>query len=388
MIPPGDALLRLLALKSPVPIETVPLSSAHGRWTADVVRALRTQPARALSAMDGYAVTAGDGPWHVVGSATAGTPFATRLAAGESVRIFTGAAVPEGADRILIQEDAERDGAMVHATGPAGPQGAHVRRAGSDFVRDDVLVEAGTLMTPMRVGLAALGGHASLDVRRRIRVALVSTGNELVAPGCDAGDDRLPASNAVMLGALLDPLPVALTDLGIIADDEAALRAAFAQAGDFDVMVSTGGASVGDHDLVHPALLAAGARIDFWKIAMRPGKPLMAGTLAGCAVLGLPGNPVSAFVTATLFLKPLIAHLSGAADPGPATTTAILRQPLPAAGMRTDYVRARWQDGGVDPLGGDSGMLVPLAAANALIVRAAHAPALDAGAPVTIIPLT
>ena len=388
MITPDEALARLLALAAPVDIETLPLTEAAGRWTAADVKALRTQPARDLSAMDGYAIRHADcpGPWRVIGESAAGAPYAGSVSVGQAARIFTGAALPEGTDSVVIQEDVTRDGDTITLSGDGSDRpGAHVRRAGSDFTADQVLIEAGTSLPPARIALAAIGGHATLPVRRRIRIALISTGDELVPIGGDPGPDRLPASNAVLLRAMLSTLPVEITDMGIIPDDRAALTAAFTKAADHDIIVTTGGASVGDHDLVQPALIAAGATIDFWKIAMRPGKPLMAGRLGTAVALGLPGNPVSAFVTATLFLKPLIAHLSGASDPAPPVITTRLAIDLPAVGIRTDYVRAHWIDGAIAPLSGDSGMLVPLAAATALIIRPAGSPPAANGEDVSVI---
>lgn len=384
MITPDSALKRLLALKTHVSTEHVSLLDAAGRWTAEPVIARRTQPARDLSAMDGYAVAHGPGPWRVIGESAAGAPFDGMVAPGEAVRIFTGAALPAGTDTIIIQEDVVRTDNVISATSFANQ---HVRKAGSDFSEGQILIEAGSHLTPSKIALAAICDHAELAVRRRVRIALISTGNELVQPGAQAGPDRLPASNAPMLRSLLATLPCDVADLGIVPDDLASLSKVYENHADYDVMVSTGGASVGDHDLVRPALIAAGAELDFWKVAMRPGKPLMAGMLGDTVILGLPGNPVSAFVTGTLFLKPLIAHLSGASDPQPQSITARLAAPLPAVGSRTDYVRAIWQNGRILPLGGDSGMIVPLAAADALIDRPADSPPAAAGDDVKVIPL-
>ena len=387
-----DARARILALGSPVGTETLPLTHAAGRWSAAPVVALRNQPARDLSAMDGYAIRFADmaGPWRVIGESAAGDPFAGQVGAHEAIRIFTGAALPPGADSIVIQEEVSRDRNALTLTGE-GPRerGSSVRFAGSDFERDAVLIEAGSALTPARIALAAIGGHGTLAVGRRVRVAILSTGNELVAPGIDPGADRLPGSNGPMLTVMLGDLPVEVTDFGIVPDDTEKLVWAFGRARDFDVIVTTGGASVGDHDLVRPALIEAGASIDFWKVAMRPGKPLMAGILGKAVVLGLPGNPVSAFVTATLFLKPLIAHLSGAANAAPPMISATSIVDLPAVGPRTDFVRAAWRDGGLALLPStDSGALSHLARADALIVRAAHAPALSAGQMVDVLLLS
>ncbi len=391
MISPADALGRLLALGEPVELETVPLIEATNRWAAAPVLAKRTHPARDLSAMDGYAVRIVDkaGPWRVTGESAAGAPYERSVGSQEAIRIFTGAAIPEGVDLIVLQEDVTRS--ADHLTRNANAQQAdvsHIRRTGSDFFDGQVLLKAGDQLTAARIGLAAMGGHASIAVRRRIRVAVISTGNELAPVGSAPTLDRLPSSNALMLAAMLGALPAELTDFGIIPDDRAALTAAFRRAADFDVIVSTGGASVGDHDLVRPALIDAGAAIDFWKIAMRPGKPMMAGRLGHAIALGLPGNPVSAFVTATLFLKPLIAHLAGSTRPDPQTIAARLALDMPAVGIRTDYVRACWANGAMLPLRGDSGMLVPLAAADALIVRPAGSPPAEKGHDVDAIMLT
>jgi molybdopterin molybdotransferase len=388
VIDPQEALTRLLALATPVAVETLPLLDATNRWAAADVLALRTQPVRDLSAMDGYAVRHADmpGPWRLIGESAAGAPFGGAVSAGEATRIFTGAAVPDGTDCIIIQEDVTRTGDTITLTGDGPPApGTHIRRAGSDFATGDTLIEAGTPLTPARIGLTAIAGHATLPVRRPIRVALISTGDELVPIGTDPDPNRIPASNGVMLAALLQNLPVDIIDMGIVPDDKAALITTFEGARHYDIIVTTGGASVGDHDLVQPALIDAGATINFWKIAMRPGKPLMAGMLGDAVVLGLPGNPVSAFVTATLFLKPLIAHLSGARDPAPLMLTASLATAMPAVGPRTDYVRAQWLNGNIAPFGGDSGMLAPLAAAAALIVRLAGSPPAVAGDAVTVI---
>ena len=385
LLPVAEAQARLLALAEPVGTERVPLARAAGRWAAEEVRALRTQPAAALSAMDGYAIRFDDlpGPWTVVGESAAGRPFDGRVGPGEATRIFTGAAMPGGADTVLIQEEAARDAAslVLAGEGPAH-RGRNTRARGLDFHEGDPLILAGARLTPARVALAAIGGHASMPVRRPVRVAIAATGDELVAPGLHASPghaDKLPESNGVMLAAMLADLRVELIDLGILPDDLAVMRDAFAGAR-ADLLVTTGGASVGDHDLVRPALAAAGGTVDFWRIALRPGKPMMAGRLGDALVLGLPGNPVSAFVTALLFVRPAVARLAGAADPLPRTTTAILGEDLLANGERTDYLRAEHRDGRVRASTiQDSSMLLTLARSTCLIVRPPHAPAAKAG---------
>ncbi|MDF0487263.1 molybdopterin molybdotransferase MoeA [Sphingomonas sp. H39-1-10] len=385
-----SALTRLLALATPVAPETVPIRAAAGRWAASDVAALRTQPYADLSAMDGYALRFADlpGPFTVIGESAAGTPFAGSVGAREAVRIFTGATMPAGADSVLVQEEAARDGAILSVTG-AGPAyaGRNVRRAGLDFHAGDVLVPAGARITPARIAVAATGGHGALPVRRRVRVATVATGDELVAPGAPLPPGALPESNGAMLAAMLADLPVEVIDLGILPDRLDTITAAFA-AVEADILVTTGGASVGDHDLVRPALEAAGGNLDFWRIALRPGKPMLAGRLNGAVVLGLPGNPVSAFVTATLFLRPLIAHMSGAADPQPRRATAILGEDLPANDHRADYLRAETRGGRVYVAAiQDSSMLRTLARADCLVIRAPNAPPASAGDSVEILPI-
>jgi molybdopterin molybdotransferase len=373
----AEAQQRLFALAAPVAEESRPLASVAGHYAAADILALRTQPAADLSSMDGYAIRFADlpGPWDVIGESAAGRGFAGEVRPGQSARIFTGAPLPPGADTVLVQEEAAREGARLVLAGEGPPRlGSSVRTRGLDFTEGDVLVRAGERLTPARLALAAIAGHAALPVRRRIRVALLSTGDELVPPGTSLGPDQIPETNRLLLSALLADLPVELIDLGILPDDRAALEAAF-RALDCDLLVTTGGASVGDHDLVRPALEAVGARIDFWKVAVRPGKPMMAGRLGAALVVGLPGNPVSAFATATLFVRPLIAYLAGAADPLPRTRTVPLGEPLPATGSRADYLRAELIDGRAHAATiQDSSMLRTLARATCLIVRPAGAP--------------
>jgi len=377
LLPVDEAQSRLFALADTLPVEHVPLADAIGRWAAEDIAARRTQPAATLSAMDGYALRFEDmpGPWRVVGESAAGAPHPLPVAAGEAVRIFTGAALPPGTDTVLVQEEAARDGATLSLAGEGPPyHGRNTRARGLDFHQGDILVRAGERLTPARLAVLATGGHATVPVTRPVRVALVATGDELVSPGEDANGVALPESNRLMLRALLADLPVEIVDLGILPDRLDALRDAFA-AVDVDLLVTTGGASVGDHDLVRPALEAAGGAIDFWRIALRPGKPMMAGRLGGKLVLGLPGNPVSAFVTALLFVKPLVARLAGAADPLPRSMSAIVGEPLPANGPRTDYLRAELRDGRLYASTiQDSSMLLTLARSTCLIIRPAHAP--------------
>jgi molybdopterin molybdotransferase len=382
LLPIAEAQARLFASAAPVAVEEVPLARAHGRWAAADVGAHRTQPATDLSAMDGYAIRFADlpGPWTLIGESAAGRPFAGAVGPGETVRIFTGAAMPAGADTVMIQEEVAADGTAIRLTCEGPPtHGRNTRRRGLDFTTGDRLIAQGERLTAARIAVAATGGVATIAVHRRVRVAICATGDELVEPGRGASPDALPESNRAMLAALLADLPIELIDLGILPDDLATLRDAFAGV-EADLLVTTGGASVGDHDLVRPALEAAGGSIDFWRIALRPGKPMMAGRLGDTILLGLPGNPVSAFVTALLFVKPLVARLAGAADPLPRTTMTILGEDLPANGPRTDYLRAELRDGrAFASTIQDSSMLLTLARSHCLIVRPVDAPAASAG---------
>ncbi len=391
MISVEEAQARILALKAPVETERVALNEAAGRWAAEDVAALRTQPARELSAMDGYAIRFADaaGPWTVIGESAAGTQFAGKVETGEAVRIFTGAVVPKGADTVIIQENVSREGDVVTLTGDAPIKaGQNVRYAGGDFVEGTVVVPKGAELHARHVALAAMAGHGELTVHRKLKVALVSTGNELVTPGSPCAEDQIPASNGVMLAAMLRSLPVELSEFPAVEDDLEALTQQFRALADHDIIVTTGGASVGDHDLIVPALKAAGGEIVFWKIAMRPGKPVIAGRLGDAVALGLPGNPVSAFVTAMLYLRPLIAHLCGAADPLPQRLTAPTGVDLAANGPRADHLRAKLVDGTLVPVGvNDSAMLAALSEANALIIRPADSGVTSVGEPVAFYPL-
>ena len=390
LLPVAEAQRRLLALANPLEVEDAAIPACAGRWLAQDLFALRDQPWTGLSAMDGYAVRAAEwpGPWRVAAESSAGDAVPSPLRAGEACRIFTGAPVPAGADAVLIQENARIEGALLHATDTPIAAGKHIRPAASDFAKGACLMPVGTALGPAQIALAVLGGHGALPVRRRPRVALLSTGNELVPPGAQTLPGQLPSSNAPMLAALLGALPCEVTDLGIVADDLEAMTAAFHKASQADIILSTGGASVGDHDLVRPAFARAGGALDFWKIRMRPGKPLMAGTLGSALFLGLPGNPVSAFVTATLFLLPLVRQMGGAASPLPRTARAILAAPLPATAERDDYLRAFRSEGGiVSVTSQDSAATASLAMADCLILRPAGSAAAVAGESVTVLPL-
>ncbi len=392
LLPVAEAQARLMALAEPLAVETVPLVDAVGRWAVADVLARRDQPSHDLSAMDGYAIRFAErpGPWTVVGESAAGAGLDQPLGPYEAARIFTGAPVPVGADSVLVQEEAARDGDRLLMAGE-GPRhtGGNIRPRATDFALGDRLLAAGQRITARHVALAGIGGHGTIVVRRRPRIALVSTGDELVPLGAPTPDAKLPASNAPMLAALLAGRPATVDDKGIVPDDLGLIADAFrAAAREADIIVTTGGVSVGDRDLVRPALKEAGARLDFWRVAMRPGKPLLAGQLGDAIVLGLPGNPVSSYVTSCLFLLPLIARLGGAADPLPAPRTVTLGASLPASGMRQDYLRARIKNGrAFAPDGQDSAALAALAAADGLIVRPPHAPAAEEGDTAEMLPL-
>ncbi len=383
-----EAQARLLDLARPLGCEALPAEAALGRYLAAPVVARRTQPAADLSAMDGYAV-AGAGPWRVIGESAAGRPFAGRIAAGKAVRISTGALVPEGGEAILLQEEAQRDGEAL-AVAPGGEASArHIRRRGFDFSTGDVVLEAGTRLGPAQLALAiAAGLGTGLEVGRLARIAVLDSGDELATSSEPWDDHRLPASNGALIAALVRPLVVSAKRIGPVADRLDALAEALAAAEDADVVVTTGGASVGDHDLVRPALEAWGATIEFWRVAMRPGKPLLLARRGGQWIVGLPGNPVSSYVTALLFVLPLLRRLAGASECLPQSLTARTSEPLPPGSQRVEFVRAQLAGATVTPIRErDSSALRALAQANALIERPIGTAAAPAGAEVRVYPL-
>lgn len=384
------ALERLLAGAVPLAAEHVAIDAARGRILAEDVAATLTQPPFAASAMDGYAVRWQDlpGPWRIIGEAAAGRGFTSgAFTPCDTVRIFTGAPVPTGFDTIVMQEEITRSGDVAALTGEGPPhRGAHIRAAGQDFACGDVLASAGDRLTPPRLGLLAAAGHGTVPAIRRPRVTLIATGDELVPLGTAPGADQIVSSNPAMLRALFEAIGAIVADPGIIADDRAALATALTTA-DADLIVTIGGASVGDHDLVVPVLRDLGASIDFWKIAMRPGKPMLAGHLGPTRIIGLPGNPVSAFVCALLFAVPLLARLGGRPEGLPVEVLP-LAAPLAANGERRDHLRARrTATGALAFVSQDSAQLGILAAADLLIIREPGAEAAASGEIVRCIPL-
>lgn len=398
LLPVEDALRQVLDGVKPVGVELEPLTLALGRVLAEPLVARRTQPDFDCSAMDGYAVRAADlasaTPLRVVGESAAGHAYRGTLDAGEAVRIFTGAPVPAGADSVIIQERARRDGDRVVFDGTAQP-GANIRRRGLDFTDGQAALPAGTRLGPRDLALAAATNHATLPVRRKPVVAILATGDELVFPGQPIGEHQIVASNSFALAAIAAREGAEVLDLGIAGDSYPALEAAIgrARAADVDVLVTIGGASVGDHDLVQGALAREGMTLGFWKIAMRPGKPLMHGALGPMRVLGMPGNPVSAIVCGVLFLLPLLRRMTGRQDEALPTRRARLAVTWPANDMRQDYLRAAMtedRDGTlvVTPFAmQDSSMVSVLASADCLVIRPPHAPKAEAGDECLIIDL-
>jgi molybdopterin molybdotransferase len=385
----AEAQARLLGAVAPLEIERVPAADAIGRLLAEPLVAARRQPAADLSSMDGYA-GAGSGPWTIVGESAAGRPFAQATAAGEAVRISTGAAMPEGAAVVLLQEQALRDGDRLAANAPDAASARYIRRAGFDFAPGDVLAERGARIGPTQLALALAGGAAELAVHRRPTLAVLDSGDELATDPANCRPHQVPASNGAMIAAMAAPFVASVRRIGPVPDSLDALGQALAGAEGADVLVTSGGASVGDHDLIRPALEAWGATIDFWRVAMKPGKPLLVARRGHQTILGLPGNPVSSYVTAFLCALPLLRRLGGAsvAQATPRRTGAILGAPLEAGGDRHELVRGHWADECVAPLPEqDSSALRSLAAAELLIDRPPHAPALAAGAPIAIYPL-
>ena len=392
----ADALERVLEHALPLPAEEAPLGDADGRVLAYPLKARRTQPPADVSAMDGYAVRSADvatAPIRlkVIGEVAAGRPFSRPVGHGEAARIFTGGVIPEGADTIVIQEHTKRYGDDVEVEKPSAKD-RHVRVQGLDFKLGEVLLAAGHRLTARDLALAAAMNHPLIPVHRRPKVALLATGDELVPPGVEPAPGQIVSSNTFAVAALAREQGAEVADLGIVGDRLDATIAAVRRARErnADILVTSGGASVGDYDLVQKALAAEGMSLSFWRLALRPGRPLMHGRLGAMHVLGVPGNPVSAFVCGFLFLLPLIRRLAGRGDLTLPTELAVLGCDLPENDERADYLRATLQKG---PQGSvatpfpvqDSSMIGPLAKADCLLIREPHEPAAKAGSSCTIV---
>jgi molybdopterin molybdotransferase len=397
LLPVDEALRRILDGASALSAERVDLLAAADRVLAEDVTANLTQPPFDASAMDGYAVRAADvasvpAALEVIGESNAGGPFAGEVGAGQAVRIFTGASVPKGADAVVIQEDTERAGDSLSVREAAKP-GANIRRAGGDFRIGDTLLRAGRLLDASAITLAAAGGNAGVGVRRAPVVAILATGDELVEPGRTPGPGQIVSSNPYGLAALVRRFGGEPWLLGIAADTLEDLQTKLAAAADADILVTIGGASVGDRDLVKPALEARGLALDFWKVAVRPGKPMLFGRLGAQRVLGLPGNPLSCLIAARLFLVPLMFRLLGRTDAPLDERAAVLAHPMEANGPRQHYMRATLERvAGALPrvtalASQDSAHMSALAAADVLIVRPPDAPAAALGDTVGVLPL-
>jgi molybdopterin molybdotransferase len=390
-----EALSRLLEPLAPLPPEQISLADGLGRVLAEDIAARRTQPPFAVSAMDGYAVGAEDlvkipVELRIVAEVPAGAGFGGHVGAGEAARIFTGAPLPAGTDTIVIQEGTERDGDRVRVLEGA-PRGRYVRRKGLDFAEGEILLRSGRRLTARDIGLLAAMNRPWLFVHRRPRIGILSTGDEIVMPGDPIGPHQIVSSNSLSLAAFVTACGGVPVSAGNAPDDIDALRRIATATSGVDLLVTTGGVSVGEHDLVREALAMDGFELDFWQIAMRPGKPLMVGRYRGTPMVGLPGNPVSTVVCALLFLKPAFDRLSGAvAEPEPATI-ARLAVALPENDRRQDYLRSRLRrgaEGGLEVFPfevQDSSMMRFLADADCLVVRPPHAPALAAGSIVPIV---
>jgi molybdopterin molybdotransferase len=392
----ADALRRVLAHAEPLSPENVPLDDANGRVLARGLTALRTQPPADVSAMDGYAVRTADvadAPVYlkVIGEVAAGRPFAAAVGPGETVRIFTGGVIPAGADTVVVQESANREADRVEVLKPA-TKGRHIRKEGLDFRRGESLFARGHRLTARDLALLAGMNHPLVTLHRRPKIALFATGDELVPPGTEPVPGQIVYSNGFALAALARQEGAVVTDLGLVGDTMEATIVAIRRARDIpaDILVTTGGASVGDYDFVHKAFAAEGMDLSFWKVAMRPGRPLMHGRLGDMHILGLPGNPVSSYVCALLFLIPLIRRMSGRADLTIPVESAVLGYDLPANDEREDYLRASLRHGATGEVATpfptqDSSMMVPLARADCIIIREPYAPPASAGSRCAIV---
>ncbi len=392
----AEALQRVLAHAAPLPAEDAPLAEAEGRVLALGLKALRTQPPADVSAMDGFAVRGDDvanapARLKIIGEVAAGRPFPRTVGPGEAARIFTGGVVPRGADTVVIQEFTKRIGDDVEVE-RSTEKGRNIRTQGLDFKTGDVLMETGHRLTARDLALAAAMNHPLVPVHRRPKVVLVATGDELVPPGTEPAPGQIVCSNSFTVAALARGEGAEVTDLGIVRDrlDDTIKAVRTARDLNADILVTIGGASVGDYDLVRPALAAEGVELSFWRLALRPGRPLMHGRIGAMEVLGVPGNPVSAFMGCFLFLVPLIRRLAGRSDLAFATESAVLGNDVRENDERADFLRARLNGSPhgevavVFPIQ-DSSLMLPLAKADCLVIREPYAPAGKAGERCTIV---
>ncbi len=398
LMPVAEALQRVLADARALPAETVALDDALGRVLTEDLAALRTQPPAAVSAMDGYAVRAADVAQapvklKLIGEVAAGHPFDGEVAAGQAARIFTGGVMPIGADTVVIQELTARDRDVVTIQKPTA-KGRNVRGRGIDFTLGEPLLRKGRRLTDRDLMLAAAMNYPNLNVHRRPKVAVLGTGDELVPPGSKPAQGEIVYSNGFALMALARSEGTEVSDLGIAPDRVEDIAAAVRRARDWDadILLTSGGASVGEHDLVQRALASEGLDLSFWRVALRPGRPMMHGRLGGMQVLGVPGNPVSSYVCAFLFLVPLIRRLTGRGDVERVPERARLGRDLPANDERADYLRATLSLGPegliATPLPSqDSSLMAPLAKADCLVIRDPNAPFGPAGSPCVILKL-
>ena len=387
LLPLEDAQGRLISAAEPLPGELLPAENAVGRFLAEPLLARRTQPAADLSAMDGYAMRSDDlaGPWQVVGESAAGHPFAGELQAGQAIRISTGAFMPSGNGAVLLQENATRTGDTLSLNGEGDPDPRHIRRRGFDFSERQELLGAGQRVGPAQLALAISGGHGQLSVHALPSVAILDSGDELASDPANCAAHQIPPSNGAMLAAMAQPFASSITRLGPVPDRMDAMLDALRRASDADVIVTSGGASVGDHDLVRPALEQWGAAIDFWKVAIRPGKPLLIARKGPQWIVGLPGNPVSSYVTGFLFLLPLLRRLAGSRDPLPRAVDLVSGTALPENGHRATFLRARLEGGRAVPLNEqDSSGLMAMAHADALIYRPSDDASVEQGSQVPV----
>ncbi len=390
MISVAEALAEVLALANPLNVEKIPLRNAAGRVMVRNVAATRTQPPFAASSMDGYALRHAevepDAMFKVVGEAAAGHRYEGDVRPGQAVRIFTGAPVPEGADFVVIQEDVTRRGDLITLGHTIGTKD-NIRPAGGDFAKGQML-DAPRLLRPADIALLASMNIAQVPVSRKPKVAIMATGDELVQPGEKPGQDQIIASNSYGLAALCEGLGADVRLLPVARDTTASLKQAFGLAQGADLIITIGGASVGDHDLVAPVAAEMGMQQSFYKVAMRPGKPLMAGRLHGAAMIGLPGNPVSAMVCGTVFVAPMLRKMLGLRDVSETPQQAPLAKPLPANGPRTHYMRAQLKNGSLSAADSqDSSLLSVLSTANALLIRPPHDPPRDIGDSLPYLPI-